>query len=65
MFPDLLVKVCVPVSVATVESMFNVTEPEVPPPDNPVPAVTPVISPLGVSQATPEPVEVNTCPSEP
>ena len=41
----LLVKVWLPVKVATVESMASVTDPEVPPPDNPVPAVTPVISP--------------------
>ena len=37
---------CEPVRVATTElSIFNVTVPEVPPPVNPVPAVTPVISP--------------------
>jgi hypothetical protein len=41
----LLVKVCVPVNVATVESIDNVTAPEVPPPLKPVPAVTPEISP--------------------
>ena len=31
-------------SVATVESMAKVTAPELPPPDNPVPALTAVIS---------------------
>ena len=31
--------------VATVESIFKVTPPEVPPPDRHVPAVTAVISP--------------------
>ena len=56
----LFVKVCDPVSVATVESIaissafavipvppitFNVTVPVVPPPVNPVPAITPSISP--------------------
>ena len=44
----LFVSVCVPVSVVTVESIFKVTSPVVPPPDNPVPAVTDVISPTGI-----------------
>ena len=39
------VNVCVAAKVATVESIFNVTAPEVPPPVKPVPAVTAVISP--------------------
>lgn len=35
-------------------SRFKVTEPEVPPPDKPVPAVTPVISPgLAATQDSP------------
>lgn len=35
--------------------MFNVTSPDVPPPESPVPAVTPVMSPgLGATQASPE-----------
>ena len=42
----LFVNVWDPVRVATVESIFKVTAPEVPPPDNPVPAVTAVISPV-------------------
>ena len=41
---DLLVRVCDPVSVVTVESMAKVTAPELPPPDKPVPALTAVIS---------------------
>lgn len=41
----LLVRVCESESVATVESIDNVTVPDVPPPDSPVPAVTPVMSP--------------------
>ncbi len=41
----LLVNVWLPVKVATVESMASVTDPEVPPPVSPVPAVPPVISP--------------------
>ena len=42
------VNVCVAAKVATVESIFNVTAPEVPPPVKPVPAVTPVMSPCGI-----------------
>ena len=41
----MLVSVCEPVSVATVESIFKVAEPELAPPLNPVPATTAVISP--------------------
>jgi len=37
--------------------MLKVTEPEVPPPDNPVPAVTPVISP-GLAATHSKPVVV-------
>ena len=38
---------CDPVSVATtLSSMFRVTSPSVPPPVRPVPAVTPVMSPI-------------------
>ena len=43
----LFVKFWEPVRVATVESIFKVTAPVVPPPDKPVPAVTAVISPVG------------------
>jgi hypothetical protein len=52
----LLVRVWLPVKVATVESMLRVTLPEVPPPDRPVPAVTAVMSPVDVNttQALPE-----------
>ena len=42
----LLVSSCVSVKVATVELIFKVTVPDVPPPVKPVPAVTPSISPL-------------------
>ena len=49
----LLVSVCEPVSVATVESIFKVTVPDVPPPDKPVPAVTPSISPVAPPPAEP------------
>ena len=41
----LLVRVWVPVRVATVESIERVTAPDVPPPLSHVPAVTPVMSP--------------------
>ena len=40
----LLVSVCVPVNVTTVLSIFKVASPDVAPPDNPVPAITAVIS---------------------
>ena len=43
----LFVKVWVPARVATVPSIFNVAAPLVAPPDNPVPATTEVISPVG------------------
>ena len=49
-------------------AIFNVTDPEVPPPDNPVPAVTPVMSPVvGVAQAgfAPPPPVVKTSPEVP
>lgn len=50
----LLVRVVVPVVVTTDESMLRVTSPDVPPPDKPVPAVTPVISPgLGATHSKP------------
>ena len=61
--PDivLFVKVWLPVRVATVESIDTVTAPEVPPPDKPVPAVTPVISPTSLAiQASPEVVADDT-----
>ena len=35
-----------PVTVASVDVLFNVTDPEVPPPDKSVPAITAVISPV-------------------
>ena len=41
------VKTWEPVRVATGASISKVTAPVVPPPDNPVPAVTAVISPVG------------------
>ena len=40
----LLVNVCVPVSVTTELSIDKVASPDVAPPDNPVPAITAVIS---------------------
>jgi hypothetical protein len=40
----LLVSVCVPVFVTTVLSIVRVASPDVAPPDNPVPAITAVIS---------------------
>ena len=41
----LFVNVWLPVNVATVESISSVRSPLEPPPDNPVPATTPVTSP--------------------
>ena len=41
----MLVSVCVPVRVVTVESIFRVILPPEPPPLKPVPAVIPVTSP--------------------
>ena len=47
--------------VTPVVSRFKVTEPEVPPPVKPVPAVTPVISPgFGADQTSPEVVAEST-----
>jgi hypothetical protein len=62
--PDivLLVRVCaVFKSTVTVVSMLKVTSPDVPPPERPVLAVTPVISPgLGADHVSPEVVAEST-----
>jgi len=60
LLPDivLLVRVCaVFKSTVTVVSMLRVTSPDDPPPDRPVPAVTPVMSP-GFGAAHSKPVAV-------
>ena len=53
-------------AVTAVLARFKVTEPEVPPPLNPVPAVTPVMSPVvgAAHEGTPE-ANVNTSVSLP
>ena len=53
-------------SVTVKPETFSVASPDVAPPLSPVPATTEVMSPVvGVSQATPDPVDVRTCPSDP
>ena len=52
-----------PASSETVRPLtFNVTVPDVPPPDKPVPAVTPVISPAASADEPPEPSTVKPVP---
>ena len=57
--PSTTTKSSVPTKVPDADkefpSKFKVTVPEVPPPDNPVPAVTPVISPVGKVPKVPSP----------